>query len=112
MDPSNTFFNAKEMLFNHVGFTPKIVEFPVKDNTCYYWRVDESSGIVKYASTKEDFYSDNDYFQDTIYTQRFYDKHVYRGDQYTMVFCDPHTDVCNWFRVFSNRLDMDNALNH
>ena len=41
-------------------------------------------------------------YRNEIYTQRFYPQWVYRGEEVTLIFCDPHVDGCKWFRIFDN----------
>ena len=100
MELINNYKNALQALYNHVGFVEDWVVCPISNETDRYWSEDGS--IVKYADSKDQFESDGDYYQDDIYTQRFYDQHVYSGDKYTMIFCDPHVDGMKWFRVFDN----------
>lgn len=92
---------AQKELFQHVGFAPDYVVCPIDDCTDQYWSVEGQS--VKYADSIKQFNSDGDYYQDDIYSQRFYDKWVYEGLEFTMIFCDPHTDGVKWFRVFDNK---------
>lgn len=48
------------------------------------------------------FNSDGNYYVDEIYAQRFYEKWVYRGNEFTMIFVDTHMDGNKFFAVFSN----------
>ena len=41
-----------------------------------------------------------------IYTQRFYDKWVWRGKDYTMIFCDTHTDGNKFFGIYDNKKEV------
>ena len=100
MELLNNYKESLQAIYDHVGFTEDWVIYPIQDHTEQYW--DEDGSEVKYADSIEQFESDGDYYQDDIYTQRFYNKHVYEGDKYTMIFCDPHVDGCKWFRVFDN----------
>jgi len=94
-------YNAGEKaLFDHVGFVPDWVVCPISDCTDMYWNT--NGKVVIYAETEEKFYSDGNYYKDDIYTQRFYSKWIYEGKEFTMIFCDPHTDGVKWFRVFDN----------
>lgn len=95
---------AKKDLFDHVGFVPDWVVCPVDDCTGYYWRYDGST--VTYAEAKEQFNTDGDFYQDSIYTQRFYKQWAYRGEKLTMIMCDPHADGMKWFRFFSNHKEI------
>lgn len=96
---------ALQDLYKHVGFVEDWVVCPIDDQTDCFWSVDldkNGGGSVKFAETMDKFNSDGDYYLDDIYTQRFYDKWIYRGEKYTMIFCDPHVDGMKWFRVFDN----------
>jgi len=95
---------ALQALYDHVGFQEDWVVFPIDDCTNSVWAIDGNH--VKYADTVEAFESDGDYYEDDIYTQRFYNKWVYEGAELTMIFCDPHVDGMKWFRIFSNKLRM------
>lgn len=93
---------ALQELYNHVGFIPDWVICPIDDCTQMYWSTDGKT--VKFAETIEnynDFYEKG--YQDDIYTQRFYRKHIYRGQDFTMIFCDPHVDGMKYFRIFDNK---------
>lgn len=92
---------ALQEIYDHVGFKEGWVVYPLDDKTDHFWNTDGE--IVRFAETEEKFYScDENYYQDDVYTQRFYEKHTYQGEKYTMIFCDPHTDGMKWFRIFDN----------
>lgn len=102
MDIFEGYKTAIEELYKHVGFTPDYVVCPIDDCTDMFWETDNN--IVGYAETKKDLKSkDGYYYEDDIYTQRFYDKWIYEGKEYTMIFCDPHVDGMKWFRIFDNK---------
>lgn len=92
---------AEDALYGHVGFTPDWVLCPIDICDDVVWDIIEDG--VKYAETEEEFFSTNgDYYLDDIYKQRFYEKHVFEGEELTMVMCDPHIDGVKWFRFFRN----------
>lgn len=92
---------AKQAIYDHVEFVEDWVVCPMDDRTDMYWSIDGDT--VKYAKTKEELLAEDDnYYEDEIYTQRFYKKHIYVGVELTMVFCDTHTDGMKYFAVFSN----------
>ena len=99
MNIVSNYVNALEELYAHVGFTEDWVVYPVDDKTDMLWYLCDD--CVGYANKLEDFKTENHYLED-IYTQRFYRKWVYEGEQYTMVFCDSGVDGMKWFRVFDN----------
>ena len=96
--------NSLQAIYDHVGWVEDWVICPIDDCTDKYWSVDD--GTVKYANSSEQYDSDGDCYTDEIYTQRFYNKHVYRGEKLTMIFCDPHTDGMKWFRIFDNNKEI------
>ena len=100
MDIIKNYEEAKQAIYDHVGFEEDWVVCPLDDCTECYWGTD--GDIVRYAKTMEDWNSDGNYYEDDVYTQRFYPKHIYEGEKYTMVFCDPHVDGMKWFRIFDN----------
>ena len=94
------FNSAKQEIYDHVGFIEDWVIYPIDDRTCMYYQI--LNGEVKYAETLEKFNSDGNYYIDEIYTQRFYKKHIYRGDELTLIFVDTHTDGNKFFAIYNN----------
>ena len=91
---------ALQKIYDHVGFVEDWVIYPIDDRTDSYWSVNKTS--VKFADSLEQYNSNGDYYSDEIYTQRFYDKWVYEGEDITMIFCNPGVDGMKWFRIFDN----------
>lgn len=92
---------AKQELYNHIGFKEDWVVFPLINCIESYWDYDKYS--VYYSDVKKDVMTLNgEHYENEIYTQRFYDKWIYKGKNFTMIFCDPHVDGMKWFRVFDN----------
>lgn len=104
MDIVNDFFRAKQAIYDHVGFVEDYVFYPIDDCRERYWAIEEES--VKSAETMEKFNSNGGYYLDDIYTQRFYQKWVYRGEKYTMIFCHPHVDGMKYFSIFDNEKEV------
>ncbi len=101
------YLKAKEELLAHVGLTTDWVECSIDDASEYVWFTDGKQ--VYYADTEEELINESgNYYVNEIYTQRFYNKHVFRGEQFTLIFCDPQVDNCKWWRVFSNNLERPN----
>jgi len=91
-----------QAIYDHVGFEEDWVMYPIFDDTNAFWSVCETTRVIKYAYSMEQYNSDSDYYTDELYTQRFYDKHVYVGQTFTMVFSDLHIGSMKWFVLFSN----------
>lgn len=93
--------NAIQKLYDHVGFVEDWVVYPIDNRTEMFWHIED--GDVRYAGTLEQLNSNGDYWEDEIYTQRFYDKHIYVGKELTMIMVDTHTDGNKFFAFFDNK---------
>lgn len=106
--------NALDDIYNHVGFKADWVVYPIDDCTEYYWKIIGDNPFEQEVAYHEEHLQvvvlDGNHYQDEIYTQRFYEKWIYEGKEYTMIFCDSHTDGMKYFKVFANinRLEHDN----
>lgn len=104
MELIKNYNEALQAIYDHVGFKEDWVVAPLDDCTEKFWDVDDD--CVCYAETKEKLENkdgSDDYYMDDIYKQRFYQKWVYEGEDFTMIFCDPHVDGMKWFRLFDNK---------
>lgn len=109
MDLIKDYLKAKQAVYDHVGFKEDWVVCPLDDCTHYYWNVEGKT--VKYADTQHELETeDGSYYEDDLYTQRFYPKWVYEGDDFTMVFCNPGVDGMKWFRLFDNSKRIKNVI--
>lgn len=106
MDIVKQYNEAKQAIYDHVGFEEDWVVYPIDDCTDKYWFVDEGSKEVHYADSPESMKEEEGYV-DELYTQRFYRKWIYRGPLFTMIFCNPGVDGMKWFRVFDNSKEID-----
>lgn len=92
---------ALKAIYEHVGFTEDLVVCPILDSTEMFW--DTDGDTVFYAESKEELLArDGFYYEDEVYKQRFYEKWIYEGKDFTMIFCDPQTDGVRWFKIFDN----------
>lgn len=109
IDPIELFFKLRDnVVYPYFdGFEDGYVVYALEDYRDYYWELpfgEGREGEVHYAETIEDLKDKEagNYYVNDIYTQRFYDKWVWRGKDYTMIFCDTHTDGNKFFGVYSN----------
>ena len=100
MEIINNYNKSLQAIYDHVGFIEDWVVYPINDLTDYFWRITDRH--VKFAKTMEKFYSNGDYYINSIYTQRSYSKWIYEGKDFTMIFCDTHTDGMIYFSLFDN----------
>jgi len=95
------YIKAKQAIYDHVEFVEDWVVCPIDDFTKYYWYINEKEVI--YGNKNDVINLTGNHYSDEIYTQRFYKKHIYEGQDFTMIFCDPHTDGVQWFKLFDNK---------
>ena len=101
MELISNYKNALQAIYDHVGFKEDWVISPIDDCTDKFWNTDGES--VFYADTEEEFNTeDGNFYADEVCKQRFYDKWIYEGEKFTMIFCDPQVDGMRWFRIFDN----------
>lgn len=102
------FYNAKKALYDHVKFKEDWVVYPIDDATEMFWKISKDENYVTFAETAEQLESDGNFYQNSIYRQRFYDKWVYRGELLTMIIVDTHTDGNKFFQFFDNNKEVTN----
>ncbi len=101
----NEYFEIQKHIHDYFGYVEDWVVIPMEDVTDYYWTLDQDetgNGFVRFAKTVEELDSDGDYYENEIYTQRFLPKWVYRGEDYTMICVDTHTDGNKCLQIFDN----------
>lgn len=92
---------ALQEIYDHVGFVENYVVYPINDNTEYFWDCDGKN--IFFADTEKEFKDeDGNYYESEVYTQRFYQKWIYEGKDFTIIFEDTHTDGMKYFSVFDN----------
>ena len=120
MNVVDNYTQAKKALLDHVGLIPDWVECPIEDHREHFWFVineegpygkakviyGEKSILLRVLNGEE---PEEDYYKDDIYTQCFYSKHVYRGKEFTLIFCDPHVDGVQWWRIFGTDQEIKEA---
>ena len=94
-------------IFDYFGYSEDWRVLPFDDARCYFWRLDgEGPGSVHFADTEAELEGETgNYYVNEIYTQRHLSKWVYRGEEYTMIVVDTHTDGNQFLQIFSNRLE-------
>lgn len=105
MKALDEYLAARAAVFAEVGYVEDWRVLPIDDRREYYWRLDgEGPGTVRFAASQEELRDEEagEYFTDEIYTQRHLRRWVYRGECYTMVVVDTHTDGNQFLAVFAN----------
>ena len=110
----NDYNQKRQEIFDYFGYVEDWVAIPLDDATMYYWRLTgEAHGDeVFYADTLEELETESgNCYSNEIYTQRFLPKWVYRGEDYTMVVVDTHTDGNKFLQIFDNKKEITEWLN-
>lgn len=89
-------------IYDHVGFVEDWVICPIDDQTDSYWEV-LTKNLYPVAVQWGPSIDEIEMYQDDIYTQRYYERHIYEGPELTMIFCDTRVDGMKWFRIFDNK---------
>jgi hypothetical protein len=103
------YLDLQTQIFDYFGYVENWRAIPLEDRREYYWILEgEGPGHVRYAETKEQL-NDIDagnYYEDSIYTQRFLEKWVYRKEGYTLICVDTHTDLNKFLAIFDNEKEL------
>ena len=111
VDIIDLFFKLRAQVYKHFDFVEDWVVYALEDYRDYYWELpygEDLEGEVHYAETIEDLKDKEagQYYCNDIYTQRFYDRWVYRAEDYTFIFCDTHTDGNKFFGIYDNKKEV------
>lgn len=101
------YFKLQKQIYDYFSYVEDWRVIPIDDCTDYYWCLfqdKDGSGNVIYNDTP--VMNDGNYYSSEIYTQRFLPKWVYRGEDYTMICTDPHTDGNKFLSVFDNNKEI------
>ena len=112
-DVVDSFFDAREAIFEHVGYVEDWRVLPIDDSRDQFWAVDEHEHEwVKFSPSREAlvyWLKNDDYgphgdklYENAIYTQRHLSKWVYRGEELTLVVADTNTDGNKYLQLFRN----------
>lgn len=104
-DPINAYFELLRTVHEYFGYKEDWVNIPLEDLRGNFWHLTgEGPGYVLYSeqSLTLDLIDEGTHYEAEIYTQRFLPKWVYRGEKYTMVCMDTHTDGNKFLGIFEN----------
>lgn len=107
------YFNLQLAVFKYFGYTEDWVAIPLDDAREYVWELcqrEYGEGHVQFAESIEALQDKEcgNYYENTIYTQRFLSQWVYRGKNFTMICVDTHTDGNKFLQVFDNSKELSN----
>lgn len=95
------YFKLQQEIYNYFGFVEDWTVFPLDDRREYDWDIINDEEIL-YGKKDDIINNTGNYYSDEIYKQRFYDKWVYRGEEYTMIMVDTHTDGNRFLAIYDN----------
>ena len=107
------YFDLQQQIYAYFGYEENWVVIPLDDCTRAYWWVEEDAlgrGIVVYSHepfTPELIRAGEQIYNVSIYTQRHLSRWVYRGEAYSMICVDTHTDGNKFLMVFDNTKEID-----
>lgn len=99
------YFALQAQIYDYFGYFEDWRVIPLDDVRQYFWRLDGEGygGNVHFADSIEELNSgEGNCYSNEIYTQRHLEKWVYRGEQYTLICVDTHTDGNKFLSVFDN----------
>lgn len=101
------YFKLQNDIHAYFGYIEDWVTIPLDDAREYYWNLDEDRGVVQFSEKLERLLDEEceEYYENSIYTQRFLPKFVYRTDEFTMICVDTHTDGNKFLQIFDNKRD-------
>lgn len=101
---TSQYFGIQKQLYNYFGYEEDWVVIPLNDSRKYYWSlIGDPAQSVIFAKSKERLFDESgNHYENSIYTQRFLKKWVYRGEKLTMVCADTHTDGNKFLQIFDN----------
>lgn len=109
MNIIDEYFKLQKTVHDYFGYVEDWKIIPLSDLRGYYWHItNENDGSVLFSDYRENLTKDGleNYYEYSIYTQRFLPKYVYRGDEYTLVSSDTHTDGNKVLAIFDNKLEV------
>ena len=109
MNLISDYFSLRKQLHDYFDYVEDWRILPMEDSRGYYWRIIGGEGRGGSVGYSEDVTlldtQEGDYYESSIYTQRFLPKWVYRGKDYTMICVDTHCDGNQYLQVFENALE-------
>ena len=112
MKALDDYFKLQQEIFDYFGYKEDWVTIPIDDRRDQYWILyenDRGGGDVIFYENEitPEVLKSGKYYENTVYTQRFLPKWIYRGEEYTMICCDTHTDGNKYLAIFDNSKEQE-----
>ena len=103
----DAYFLLQKKIYDYFGYREDWKTIPIDSQIGMFWILEDNGingGYVRFSETDDDqgLYSDGNYYQNSIYIQRFLPRWVYPGEEYTMICVDTHTDGNKFLQIFDN----------
>jgi hypothetical protein len=100
------YFKLQADIHDFFGYAENWRVIPLEDSRECYWYIPEDENVVRFADNRVELKTNDDYYEDAIYKQRFLTKYVYRTDTHTLISVDTHTDGNKFLRIFDNNKEI------
>lgn len=100
------YFEIQKQIYYYFGYVEDWVVIPIDDSRKYFWCINREE-FVRFADSKENLFSDGNYYENEIYKQRFLKKWIYRAKDSTMVCVDTCIDGNKFLQIFDNSKEFD-----
>lgn len=113
MELLKQYFELQNKIYDYFGYVEDGVVIPLDDCTDCFWVIQDNE--VGYSENEKEILDwingegGEELYVDSIYTQRFLPKWIYRTPDFMMVCCDPHTDGNKFLRVFDNTKEVSDT---
>lgn len=103
------YFELQSQIFKYFGYVEDWRVIPIEDRREFYWLLDNESvwySLEKDLVLRYEECPNGNLYQDEIYTQRHLPKYIYRGDAYSLICVDTHTDGNKFLAIFHNAKEL------
>ena len=97
----NEYLYAQNFIYDYFGYVEKWRVFPIDDRREYFWQLNEDETEVEYYDT-QNIDAEEEWYSDSVYTQRHLDKWVYRAADFTMILVDTMVDGNKFLAIYDN----------
>ena len=104
MDALDKYLELQQAIYDYFGYKEDWVAIPMEDRRDMTWQITNGEGHGGQVSHWKP--GEKDFYVNSIYTQRFLPKWVYRGEEYTMICVDTHSDGNKFLAIYTNKLEV------
>ncbi len=100
---------ALQSVYDYFGFKEDWPVYPINDRRKYWWKI--RAGEVKFYDNKEahDKNEGDHTYSEDILQNRYYPKAVYKGEEFTLIIVDTHTDGNKFLSIYDNSKNINST---